>query len=469
MLKYLEVDSTHRNRKEFPNPAQFNLLSNQKASTNAITAVDPVCLSNPIITYTTVNIDNNLISNSIPDAKSNSTTDAVFWFKKNVRPHNPRHPSRISNYYRGCEILLRIAGVDVGRIVVNSWDYLSTRDLGDGNPLDLFRVSYSPPIDSLQFPLIDYVKLSAPTQLGIGLAFIPLGSLTSQAYKDWFLWNEVKKAGRKIIAYDGANAIASVDSNTFIDPWSDNFNIGLRKELPLVCCRQILVGSTPRVIKTNIRSTESGIYIGDFLRISDRRVWEDNDIDIQNETRQIIDYNKDGTITIDSPFSVLPLPGTDMEILQFSYDNYEPFVYTGTNIQTEACYEVQLIHLILPNLGVEGGGVIQSYPYFYVEFQNYSTTGGGTWNVMYSNNSVSSNKLFRVPVTDISSPSLNSFVTLDKCYMSQIMKLKPDSSFKFGVYLPDGTPFQTIISDTVSPSAPNPNVQISALFSLRKH
>ena len=458
MLKYLEVDSTHRNRKEFPNPAQFNLLSQQKSSVNAITAVDPVCLSNPIITYTTDRIDE-LIWFTIPEAKSNSSTDAVFWFPQSV------NPNRTSNYYRGCEIILQISGVDVGRIVVDTWDYLSTKVNNTTLVvLDLFRVSYSPPIDSLQFPLIDKISLSAPTQFSLGLAFIPLGSLTSQVYKDWFMWNEVRKDWKSVISYDGANAIASIDAEDASDTkWTDAHNVGLRQTLPLVYDKIVLSGTIPRIIKTDIISNESGIYRGDFLRLSDRRF-----PNIQNETRLILDYDKDGTVTIESPFSETPLPDTNIEILKFSYDNYEPYIYTGTEIQTEACYEVQLIHLILPNLGLVTGGVVQSYPYFYVEFQNYSTVGGGTWNTIYSNNSVSSNKLFRVPVTDISPPSLNSFVTLDKCYMSQIIKLSPNSSFKFGVYLPDGTPFQTTLLDTVSPSAPNPNVQVSALFSLRR-
>ena len=119
-------------------------------------------------------------------------------------------------------------------------------------------------------------------------------------------------------------------------------------------------------------------------------------------------------------------------------------------------------------MGVEQGGLMQSYPYFYVEFQNISTSNSGNVNIIYSNNPNSTQKLFRVPVTDISPTTLNAFIKLDKTYMSQSIKLSPSSSFKFGVYLPDGRPLILSIPDTKSPLPPNPYLQISVLFSLRR-
>ena len=52
--------------------------------------------------------------------------------------------------------------------------------------------------------------------------------------------------------------------------------------------------------------------------------------------------------------------------------------------------------------------------------------------------------------------------------MVQTLKFKPNDNFKFGVYLPNGDPFKTIEEDTTSPLKPNPLVQISAVFSLKR-
>ena len=98
-----------------------------------------------------------------------------------------------------------------------------------------------------------------------------------------------------------------------------------------------------------------------------------------------------------------------------------------------------------------------SYPYYYIQFETYSS-GGIAPDVIYSNNNNSKNKMFIVPTTNSSSPVFSSYLTLEKSYMTQIVKLSPYRDFKFGVYLPDGTPFKTTINDTTSPSAPDPNV-----------
>jgi hypothetical protein len=50
--------------------------------------------------------------------------------------------------------------------------------------------------------------------------------------------------------------------------------------------------------------------------------------------------------------------------------------------------------------------------------------------------------------------------------MTQTVKFKPNDCLRFSVFLPNGQLFQTIESDYYSPSAPNPFVQIDALFGI---
>ena len=51
--------------------------------------------------------------------------------------------------------------------------------------------------------------------------------------------------------------------------------------------------------------------------------------------------------------------------------------------------------------------------------------------------------------------------------MIQTIKFKPNDNFYFSVFLPNKEIFKTQ-PDTTSPLAPNPFVQINALFEIRK-
>jgi hypothetical protein len=53
-------------------------------------------------------------------------------------------------------------------------------------------------------------------------------------------------------------------------------------------------------------------------------------------------------------------------------------------------------------------------------------------------------------------------------FVRQIVKFKPNDNLRFSVYLPDGTPFQTLLPDTLSPYPPYPSLQVHAVFSLQR-
>jgi hypothetical protein len=159
-------------------------------------------------------------------------------------------------------------------------------------------------------------------------------------------------------------------------------------------------------------------------------------------------------------------------VLPFSYDGFNPFVYSGSRVsqQEMVCYAIELKNLVLPNQVLDGGfgSLIPFYPYIYVELQNVSASGAGLNNVIYSNNPNSSKMLFRVPITDVPNPVNSTYIKLDSRGAVQTIKFKPNDNLKFGVYLCDGTPFETFIKDNKPPKKPNPLVQISALFSIKR-
>jgi hypothetical protein len=225
--------------------------------------------------------------------------------------------------------------------------------------------------------------------------------------------------------------------------------------------------------------------------------YKDLVIKINGEYSSIKSYtikNQTKTIVLNTPLSVTPNPGdtfsitsgkltepfpftltTDSQtfvILPFSYDNLNPFVYTGSLVSQQelVCYEVQLLNLVLPNvvLGTASGSLISFYPYIYVALQNVTAAGARLNNIIYSNNPNATRVLFRCPIKDVPNPVNSTFIKIDGSGMVQTIKFRPNDTLFFGVYLPNGEVFTTILNETVSPELPNPVIQISACFSIKR-
>lgn len=454
MIKYLEIDSTYRNRGEFPNPTRFDLITAQSGTQiTSSSSISPISLASPIVSYIPNDIDN-LISGNVQASETNISTSFIVCFPV------AQNANKRADYYRAVQanILVTISSTttDIGRVTIESWDYLNTVS-GE----DCFRVTFSPAIDAALIPSITQFKLVVATDYTLGNIFIPNGNAASQVYKDYLIYNETQNLYTTVLAYDGANSLVSIDPQP---TWVMTDTISLRKELPQEYGTFQVGSTTSSVVLDATANPVTGSLNGSFLRIT--QPGSPN----LGQVCSISSYTGSPTFvaTLSCVLPTTPIAGDTYEILSFTKDGYVPLNYTGTHTTQEVCYEIQLVNLILPNVGVKSGGVMASYPYFYVEFQNYTTSNGGTTNVIYSNNPNSTRKLFRIPVSDISPASLNSFLTLDKCYMAQMVRLTPYNSFKFGVYLPNGEPLELSIPDTVNPASPDPALQVSALFSLRK-
>jgi hypothetical protein len=114
------------------------------------------------------------------------------------------------------------------------------------------------------------------------------------------------------------------------------------------------------------------------------------------------------------------------------------------------------------------GSRISFYPYVYVEFSNATSPTGASRELIYSNNPNSSKALFIAPVTQTVQPLLSTFMMIGSNGMSQIVKFKPNDNLRFSVYLPDGSLFETIENDVLSPYPSLARVQIDAVFSIRR-
>jgi hypothetical protein len=159
-------------------------------------------------------------------------------------------------------------------------------------------------------------------------------------------------------------------------------------------------------------------------------------------------------------------------LLPFSNDNLNPFVYTGSLVsqQDVVCYEVELLNLVLPNsiLAVSSGGFVAYYPYVYVQLMNVDSSGGHLKNIIYSNNPNATNMLFRAAIDDVPNPLNSTFIKIDSDGAVQTIKFKPNDNLLFSVRMPSGEIYETVEPEAYSPCVPNPKIQISALFSLKR-
>ena len=163
-----------------------------------------------------------------------------------------------------------------------------------------------------------------------------------------------------------------------------------------------------------------------------------------------------------------PVPNYGSTVRAYSISTFTQDISSFLNISNSyenrrRLYRVSCNNLILPNvpLAKENGGRPAFYPYVYVVLSN---TAIGTFSLIMSNNPNSQRAVFRCPIGDTDNPTIATFLKV-RSEQIQTFEFNIYEDIIFEVYLPDGTLFQTMNLDTISPIPPNPNLQISAVFS----
>ena len=525
--QYIELNSKYRNRNLWPLASEFEVPISQSGTKNITNAEDPVCASSPIFSWTSNNLtvggNANIPSSgaatavisvgSVPTDRIQYCSDTIVFMIS-----TSDEIQQLKNYYTNLVLKDVSSTNNPLRRIQNSY-YQGTDGL-------LYRtqiIVYSTLPDDTN--LGDSIEIKDPTDFtdpNIPLIFVPNGAVQDNAYISYILYNETCNQYRPILKYDPSTNIiqldtsGSVTSTNYSGPitssWQTTDNFSIRLESPLIpslgnnnptVFNTITVGS--RVITTDSStiivtgsglSTEYNFYKNDFLRILpfgsslsaiDER-YEYEPLPSNNQSRKIIEYEylyDDITTSYYGVFKVYPEfnityplydtvtpKGAKIEVLSFSYDNFNPFTYTGSLVsqQNMVCYEVQLLNLILPNatLTVSAGGRIAFYPYVYVELSNVSASSSGNKHAIYSNNPNSTNAIFRAAIFDVQNPLTTPFVRIDGEGMIQTIKFKPNDNLYFKVYMATGEIFKTIIDENFSPTIPNPLGQISAVFKFKR-
>jgi hypothetical protein len=275
--------------------------------------------------------------------------------------------------------------------------------------------------------------------------FLPSSLAIPNYYNKYIVYNQTKGNLANILSYDLETHLALLSDITG-KGWNVNDTFVIRKEPPA----QILTaigGTTTSIVMSSDLPSPSSFYINAFVRSTNGSN--------QNFISKITKTNETPTTPPNTLFISTPLPtaaagGDTFEILQYSYDNYSPFVYSGTlssNSQPVA-HEISLNSLTLPNIFLKNGGRIAYYPYVYVILENVSTTSGNPKNLIYSNNPNNYKAVFRAPITDLNHPNNSPFVKLTGNGMKQTMVFKQNDDVHVSILLPNGDLFEPISTDT---------------------
>lgn len=474
--RYIELDSTYRDRVQYPNPAQFTAEISQSGQKARLQALDPVSDATPQIIFSP-----NDFSGAVPlttlvgavDALSTATIGATSDSKTFIGIFaTAQVAQKGENYYKGAIIVNTTLSAQRR---IEEIRYLNT-----AGGFDHFVITVDRSFPDT-FAAADVLNILNPTDLNDTsnpLVFVPSSENITNFYHGDLLYNQTTSDFRVIKYYDPTTHIVEVDTSTAgaVVGWALTDTYTIRKAAP---CETGTLQNGTITTATLDATTASAIdneYKNSYIRmISGAAI---------NDIRRITSYvGSTRVATVSPPFSAVVNPLENYEILCFTTDNVNPFTYTGslTSQQQAVCYEVELINLILPNRTLVSGrgGRIAFYPYIYVELQQISAPSASTKGVIYSNNPNAYRMLFRAAVDDTPTPLVSPFIKIDGDGTVQTVKFKPNDAFRFSVYQAGGELFQLrslntdsisgeATIDTTAPRRPDPLVQISAMFSFKR-
>lgn len=442
---YLELDSTYRDRTQFPLASEFEVLSSESGNKDAATALDPISNAAPQIIFTPFTfapLNGAVVAyTNIPLGSAGS----IFAIAVGSGA------SKVKNYYSGIVVSIVSGGSTLYKRIT-SWVYMET-----AAGFDYFYVEFADGtiVVNGTFTLIDPSDVNDPSNINL---FVPLSYSISNYYTTSFLFNQTRGEWLTIYAYGEETHIITARPDSTSNYTSGTWLVAdvyiIRNAIP-VRYSNVLAGITTNT--ATIVPIANYDFIGSFIRLLST-----------NEIRRIVSFDSVTNVaTVNPAFSAVP--AGVYEILQYTRDNVSNVVFTFPKIDVP--YEVSLLNIVVPNLSIKNsyGGRAVYYPYLYVELRTNRGADGKGPNMIASNNPNSTRMLFRVIVNDTSTASVSPVVRLDGDGMVQKIRVSPKESFKMSVYLPDGTLFVPETADNLPPLPPNPLLQISAIFHFKYH
>ena len=511
--RYALVCSEHRNRQKYPKQGEFSIVDYNKTGDSVH---DPV--SNAAVELYWKGSEF-----AVGDTASSVEVDIVssITYGGNlileVVSRGVNRVQQMSNYYSKSVIYNNNSGSNsqIGRILKSEW-LGTTVAAGATDRMKL----------TLQSGIIvnvgDHLTISDSTSfdnMDVKLLFVPGGNDSYNFYTTkYILYNESRNQYSNITKYDGELRLLHIQNPSDTSAWLVTDRYCLRRGTPLSSytiqspvSNSIIItdplidtssfnngyvylrGTPDRPISkiTNILPYQGSIESATATTIQIEQQhssynYVGHTIRIGTQSLDIIAYNQQThTVTVSGVgFTVTPTPGTiytfhsvnvrnltnipvvgsDYEIWGYSYDNTSP-CKVFMNSYNYVCCDVKLVHLILPNVVIKGsfGGRLPSYPYLMVSLYNDNNIKE---NILQSNNPDTRTAAFHVSLDDCAETTKTSFLKFKGSNVNQVLQLCPRLPLVIKIQLPDGTVYETLELDAMSPFPIKEGLQVSALFQI---
>lgn len=427
-MKY-EFSSRFRNRIKNPEFGKFKIESSQITS-KATTALDPVCLSAPMISWTgAFNQSGIIYQYSVLDSRS---TEILVSFGVPVPIQ-----AQTFDFLAGC---------------ILSSATLNLRILGSK--------ALTSQILSLTCPQVDALVLGQVVNIQDYTTFNPLNIRAPTNYdvgQFSILYNETRNEYLKIANCDLDTRRLTLTQST-APGWFPTDNLNIRDAPPLEI-RGITASTTNTVTTTIPVTTQKGNWIR--MRLSNYLTQAASD----SWSAQIVNIFGN-VITFFPPQPAPPSILATFEILEFSFDNaYSVQLHEPSK---DSYFDVELETLCVPNIPIFNGD-LRSIPYLLVELKSdgYSLANQ---HLINTNNPFVSESVWIA--------KLDNSLTQDRRYLrfnatntvqrAQRLFLNNYDPFCLTVRLPNGRVLESLVADSVAPAQSFQDLNLCAIFNFEE-
>lgn len=304
------------------------------------------------------------------------------------------------------------------------------------------------------------------------------------AYTDYYIIDESLSYGnsivsRKIIAYDYTTQLATIDS-PFPSGWKSTDVYSIRQNLPseVWTVQDAVTQGNDIIVSLPVEASEIDNFYKNYFLYTlplKRGVYSTLISGTgSNDFYYISGYTGASRAATVQPMGPISNPlalYSTVNIASFRMNNEVPLLYSGSIVsqQEDVLYDVSIANISYPNVNMSTGPRLVQYPYVFVCLESVSSSSGGrNNNIIYSNNPNSRRAIFLLSTTNTTPPEITPFLRTDSGGTSVIIRIKPNDSLRFSMFLPNGELYKTQELDSSPPYQANLLLQITCTFALRK-
>ena len=261
--RYLEIDSTFRNRSRWPLPAQFEVEVSQSGTKNRITAVDPISTQAPTTSFNG-SFDNSVASANIAITSllpTTTTMDGINGPNALVIGTAAGDLRTEKDFYVGAILrLTNIAPLPPANIRIASYDFQDAGDTAYITTFDTIPGALLATAGTVG-TIINPTDATNTIQPGV---FIPSGSNRDNRYINYCLENVTRSQIRTITSYNPITHIAYFANNPAAG-WQPDDDYILRRNCPNINGTLAAVASESVMTLAVGSSQVDNFYVGELV------------------------------------------------------------------------------------------------------------------------------------------------------------------------------------------------------------